>query len=158
RLAERPNDLITTAEIEAEAGRWANRQPKPPMMQVVRNAWRQFHGNAIRWLTFLGRLQIPAPAPPPCPHRGAPFPEHIVRQRRLSVASVDNYCRTVNDFLARLDEAGLRLDTLTVAQVDDLLVGKVRDYGYSRVTIRSYATTLRAFFRYAGQRGWCGAN
>ena len=30
RLADRPGELVTRAEIEAEADRWANRHPKPP--------------------------------------------------------------------------------------------------------------------------------
>lgn len=157
RLAERPNELITRTEIEAEADRWANRQPKPPTMQEVRNSWLQFTGNASRWLTFLGRLQMPAPALRPYADHVAKFTDYMLRERGLSLGTADNYCRTVNEFLARIDETGLQLGTLTVGQVDDLLVRKVRDHGYSRVTIRSYATTLRVFFRYAGQRGWCGA-
>ena len=56
RLADRPDELITRAEIEAEADRWANRQPRPPAMRSVRRAWLRFTGHATRWLTFLGRL------------------------------------------------------------------------------------------------------
>ena len=56
-----------------------------------------------------------------------------------------------------LDEAGLRLDALTVAQVDELLARKIRDEGYARVSVQTYASTLRAFFRYAEGRGWCRA-
>jgi hypothetical protein len=50
RLADRPNELITRAEIEAEADRWANRQPGPPMMRDTRLSRLLFTGQACRWL------------------------------------------------------------------------------------------------------------
>ena len=79
----------------------------------------------------------------------------MLRERGLSPHTVEYRCRTIHEFLALVDEAGLRLDALTVAQVDELLARKVRDEGYARVTIQTYASTLRAFFRYAEGRGWC---
>jgi hypothetical protein len=42
--------------------------------------------------------------------------------------------RDIHKFLARADEAGLRLDALTPARVDELLARKVRDQGYARVS------------------------
>ena len=155
RLADRPGELITRAEIEAEANRWANRQPKPPQMRSVRLAWLRFTGHATRWLTFLGRLQPPATATRPYAEQVTQFVDYMLRERGLSPRTVDCRCRTISEFLSRIDEAGLRLDTLTVAQVDELLARKIRDEGYARVTIQTYASTLRAFFRYAEGRGWC---
>ena len=46
RLADRPGELISRAEIEAEADRWANREPKPPNMKAARLSWLRFHGHA----------------------------------------------------------------------------------------------------------------
>ena len=155
RLADRPGELITRAEIEAEADRWANRQPRPPAMRSVRLAWLRFTGHATRWLTFLGRLQPPAAAPRPYAEDVAQFADYMLRERGLSPRTVESRCRTISEFLSLIVEAGLRLDTLTVAQVDELLARKVRDEGYARVTIQTYASTLRAFFRYAEGRGWC---
>ena len=79
----------------------------------------------------------------------------MLRERGLSPRTADYRCRDIHEFLARVDEAGLRLDALTVAQVDELLARKVRDEGYARVSVQTYASTLRAFFRYAEGRGWC---
>ncbi len=81
----------------------------------------------------------------------------MLRERGLSPLTAKYRCRDVHEFLARIDEAGLRLDALTVAQVDELLARKVRDEGYARVSVQTYASTLRAFFRYAEGRGWCRA-
>ncbi len=155
RLADRPGELISRAEIEAEADRWANREPKPPNMKAARLSWLRFHGHAIRWLGFLGRLQPPASAPRPYAEHIGQFTDYMLRERGLSPRTADYRCRTIQEFLSRVDEAGLRLDALTVAQVDDLLAKKVRDEGYARVTVQTCASTLRAFFRYAEGRGWC---
>lgn len=155
RLADRPDELVTRAEIEAEADRWADRRPQPPAMRSPRLAWLRFTGHATRWLAFLGRLQPPVTAPRPYAEHVAQFADFMLRERGLSPRTVESRCRAIHEFLARIDEAGLRLDALTVAQVDELLAKKVRDDAYARVTIRAYASTLRAFFRYAEGRGWC---
>ena len=44
RLADWPEEVITRAEIGAEADRWANRQPRPPMMRDTRRPWREDAG------------------------------------------------------------------------------------------------------------------
>ena len=62
---------------------------------------------------------------------------------------------TIDKFLTQIRDAGLSLEVLTVAQVDELLIREVRDKGYSRATIQTRASSLRAFFRYAEGRGWC---
>jgi integrase/recombinase XerD len=124
-------------------------------MRSVRLAWLRFTGHATRWLTFLGRLQPPATATRPYADQVTQFGDFMLRERGLSPRTVDSRCRRISEFLSRIAEAGLRLDTLTVAQVDELLARKIRDEGYARVTIQTYASTLRAFFRYAGGRSWC---
>jgi integrase/recombinase XerD len=157
RLADRPGELITRAEIEAEADRWANRHPRPPAMRETRLSRLRFTGYATRWLTFLGRLQPPTAAPRPYVEHVAEFSDYMLRQRGLSPSTAKDRCRDIHEFLARIDEAGLRLDALTVSQVDELLARKIRDEGYARVSVQTYASNLRAFFRYAEGRGWCRA-
>ena len=152
RLADRPGEFISRDEIEAAANRWANRQPKPPQMRSVRLAWLRFTGHATRWLTFLGRLQPPATATRPYADQVTQFVDFMLLERGLSPRTVDSRCQRISEFLSRIADAGLRLDTLTVAQVDELLARKVRDEGYARVTVQTYASTLRAFFRYAEGR------
>ena len=155
RLADRPGEFISRDEIEAAANRWANRQPKPPQMRSVRLAWLRFTGHATRWLTFLGRLQPPATATRPYADQVTQFVDFMLLERGLSPRTVDSRCQRISEFLSRIADAGLRLDTLTVVQVDELLARKIRDEGYARVTVQTYASTLRAFFRYAEGRSWC---
>jgi integrase/recombinase XerD len=155
RLDGRPGELITRSEIEAEADRWANRQPKSRVSRQVRLSWLRFTGHATRWLAFLGRLRPPAALPCPYTDHVAQFTEWMLQERGLSPRTAEYRCRTIHEFLAQIDMAGLPLAALTVPQVDDVLARMVRDGGYARTTVRTYASTLRAFFRYAEGRGWC---
>ena len=156
RLAERPGESITRAEIEAEADRWFNRRPEPARMRQNRQLRVYFTGHVVRWLTFLGRFQPSATV-------RQPYADHVdrfldsLRERGLSAHTVANSGRELHRFFARIEESGLNLETLTVVQVDDLLVKMVRDAVYARTTIRAWASTLRRFFRFAEGRGWCRA-
>ena len=151
RLDDRPDELITQTEIDAEADRWVNRQPEPPKDQRMLT----FTGHAMRWLSFLGRLQSPSAVQLPYADQVAQFTEYLLRERGLSPRTVDYRYRTIHMFLAQIDEAGLRLKTLTVAQVDELLARSIQDHGYSRVTIQTWVSALRPFFRFAEGRKWC---
>jgi integrase/recombinase XerD len=149
RLAERPGELITQAEIDAEVCRRAVERRKRRMLTV------KFKSYAIRWLKFLGRLQLPAAVQPRYADHVAEFAEYLLQERGLSPKTVAYDRRATHEFLAQIDEADLRLKKLTVAQVDELLTKKVRDEGFARITIQRWASTLRRFFRFAEGRGWC---
>jgi site-specific recombinase XerD len=155
RLADRPGELIAPGEIKAAADCWAcrrsPRRPPPP----VSTAWRLFTRFATRWLSFLGRLQPAITAPPPYAGQVTAFADHMRQERGLSPRTIEINCRTAHEFLPQLSAAGLRLDTLTIAQVDDILARQARAGSYTRVTVRGMVGRLRAFFRYAEARGWC---
>lgn len=148
RLAERPGELITRAEIDVEADRWVNRPRKRDRRMLT------FTGHAIRWLTFLGRLQRPA-IERPYANQVDQFSEYQLRERGLSPRTVAYCDRTLHEFFAQIEEAKLRLKTLTVAQVDEVLAKNVHDKGYARTTMQRWAQVLRAFFRFAEERHWC---
>lgn len=44
-----------------------------------------------------------------------------------------------------------------MTQIDEALADKVLHNGYARTSVCDLASTLRAFFRYAEQQGWCRA-
>jgi site-specific recombinase XerD len=149
RLAERPGELITRMEIDAEVDRRVRERPKRRLLIYG------FTCEAVRWLTFLGRLQVPAPVPSAYAEHVAEFAAYLVQERGLSPKTVAYDCRTTHEFLAQIEKAALQLKKLTVPQVDELLAKKVRDEGYARITIQRWASTLRRFFRFAEGRGWC---
>jgi site-specific recombinase XerD len=77
------------------------------------------------------------------------------RERGLSPETIDSRCCTMRDFLQRLGTSSQALHEITIAQIDEALVEQVTHGGYARVTVQTYACTLRAFFRYAEMQGWC---
>ena len=109
----------------------------------------------MRWLIYLGRLQPAIAAPQPYAEQVSKFGDYMRKERGLARQTIDRCCRTAREFLALLGEAGLRLDTLTTAQVDDILSQRLRGRSHARVTIRGDISCLRAFFRYAEACAWC---
>lgn len=155
RLADRPGELITRAEIAAAAERWVTRRSRRRPVRNRRIARRTFTGHAVRWLTFLGRLQVPAAVPHPHAGEVAQFTDSLRRERGLSPRTVAYNRQVVQDFLTHLDNSGLRLRTLSASQLDAVVARKVRDGRYSRAGLKRWATALRPFFRFAAGRGWC---
>jgi integrase/recombinase XerD len=154
RLAERPGQCISRDEMEAAADRWSKRRRKPATLRNFRGSRLRFIRVATGWLTFLSRLQPPSRAPQPYAANVAQFASFMLKERGLSTCTVADSCRHVFSFLAKISTAGLRLKTLSVAHVDELLTQMVQD-GRARVTVKNHASTLRVFFRYAEGRGWC---
>jgi site-specific recombinase XerD len=152
RLADRPGELITRAEIQAEADRWAQRPLRPPAVPDTRRTSRRFSRHAARWRASLGRWP-----PPPLRYPGhvARFADHRLQERGLSPRTAEYRCRMVPQFLAGIDDAGLARAALTSPQVDQQLARMAHDGGYARTSVRTHASALRAFFRYAEACGWC---
>lgn len=155
RLAKRPGDRITPAEIEAQANRWADRPNRPPTAKPAGAGRRHFINYATRWLQFLGRWQAPVLVPPPYADRIAAFRDYMSRERGLAPATVARRCQVAQKLLDRLTEMRQPLDRLTAAQVDDVLIRAIEEGRLARISIHTYATALRSFFRYAEARGWC---
>ena len=155
RLAQRPGELITPEEIKAAADRWVRRRSAPRCSAAGRDARQEFTHLATRWLSFLGRLQRPSTTPQPYAGQLSAFAEHLRQERGLAPATIANYRWVASALLAQLTQADLRLDTLTIAQLDDVVVRPFHQGGYARRTVRLRVDSLRAFFRYAEACGWC---
>jgi site-specific recombinase XerD len=155
RLAERSGELITREEIKAAADRWASRRSPQRASTTVSSACLRFTRYATRWLSFLGRLLPVITTPQPYAEQITRFANYMRQERGLSPRTIEIRCRTVCEFLARVDESGRRLDSLTIAQVDDILSRQIRERGYVRITVRGHVARLRAFFRYAEACAWC---
>ena len=155
RLADRPGDLITADEIEAEAERWATDRSRPRKRRVRERARHDFVRHALRWLQFIGRLQPTATARPPYADQIAEFSDYRLRERGLSPNTVECHRRMLQRFLWQLDRAGLRLRSLSISQVDDLLAKKADEGVCTRRTVSTWVSILRPFFRFAEGHGWC---
>jgi integrase/recombinase XerD len=154
RLGKRPDDLITVAEIEAQANRWAKRPSRRARNARTLETRRRFILYATHWLKFLGRWQPPPETPHSCADQLAAFADYMRRERNLSPKTVASRCLIVQEFIDRLCSSR-SLQEVTPAHVDDALLDKLRLGKYCRTSVRVYAFALRAFFRYSETQGWC---
>ena len=150
---------ITTAEIETASEHWAQHQAdfsldckgKPSPLSKDR-----FIKHATHWLCFLGRLQTRVA---PQPHRFtqliSEFAGFMREERGLSSETINYRCREIEIYLTELCGQQLSLSDLTITHIDDALLNRIKQGRYARRTVQTHASTLRAFFRYAEQRGWC---
>jgi integrase/recombinase XerD len=137
-LANRPGQALARDEIKRKG-----------------SGKRGFLPLASRWLQFLGRLQQP---PAPCRPFAAKikaFADYMAQEQGLAAATIRGRCWLVPRFLHRLDTAGGSLRAITPERIDEALREMLSQGAYARVSIGGWASTLRAFFRFAERRGWC---
>jgi site-specific recombinase XerD len=154
RLSDRPGELISQAEIDRQA---LLRGVTTSAAKV--NDWEQaqqrFRRHAMRWLHFLGRLQPVPTAPVRFGQEVTAFIEFLHREKGLRPSTTDSYRRALGQFLSRLCPHAGSPQQVTIAQLDEAIIGQVNDGHYSRVTVPDRSSALRAFFRYAEEQGWC---
>jgi integrase/recombinase XerD len=157
RLGHRPKDGISLAEIKEAARRWSRHNWPSAKSPYVKQSRAYFITQAVAWLTFLNRLQATSKPLTACDHMLTAFRNFMREDRGFSPKTVEYRCGTVRPFLDQLLDGKRSLATITVCDVDSLLLKKVNEEHYARISIRAYASSLRSFFRYAEMRGWCPA-
>ena len=154
-LADRPSEAISHEEIERQAVLWANDQSRSSNWKEGCFSQTAFRSHATRWLQFLGRLERrPHPV---SPYTGVvtAFADFMRGERGLSPVTVRGRCWFVQRILERLDTADCSLSTVTISQIDAILLEMLTHGGYARNSVQTWACALRAFFRFAEMRGWC---
>jgi len=152
KLAHRPQDQISIREIEKAASRWSREKCSLPS-KCLREG---FVSETVAWLSFLGRLQVQTKPAKAYDQMLVEFKEFMEQDRGFSPVTVAQRCHAVRPFLDQLLSEARSLDMISAADIDSLLAQKVNEHHYARVSVRGYASSLRAFFRYAETRGWCG--
>ena len=147
---------VSLAQVEAAAAQWALPRLRRSGKHAKPVAVAKFIARATRWLSFLGRLEVP---PVVARHQHAAkvaaFADWMRTERGLSEHTIHSRCRIVDEFLSRFGDEDRPLHTLTIADLDRLVAEKSASGRCIRVSICSYAIRLRIFFRYAAGRGWC---
>jgi integrase/recombinase XerD len=148
---------VTPSEIEAAADRWAQRpfqtlNPNGTFSLCARN---RFIWNATNWLRFLGRLQDLPPLPRPFAQMMSEFANFMRHERGLSETTIAYRCQRVEHFLSQVLDPNCALAQLTITEIDDAFLQRINQGGYARCSVHALASALRAFFRYAANRGWC---
>ena len=76
-------------------------------------------------------------------------------ERGLSEETICVYRITADEFFDWLAARDIPLALVKTTDIDQFIAAKNARRDYSRVTIRGYVQRLRAFFRFAEERGWC---
>ena len=145
---------VPLSQVEAAADRWLAEEPGRRDGNAER-ARRRFVRHATGWLRFDGRLEAPCAPPHPTDSRLAAFTDYMRRERGWSESTIRYRRRQTGEFLRRCWDRGLPLERVTLADIDRELAAKRAKDGWSRHSLRTYAGSLRAFLRYAGDQGWC---
>lgn len=153
RLNLQPEGTVQPADIVVAARAWAYRQPSHYKLKNAEKTRTHFVLTAKRWLGFLGRLQ----APPVAAFQALidEFGSYMERERGLSPMTIHGECGHVRRFLSRQWAAGRSLRNISIQHLDEAIAEKGSRDGCRRASIRFYAASLRAFFRYAETQGWC---
>ncbi|MHB8865023.1 MAG: site-specific integrase [Pirellulaceae bacterium] len=131
-MASRPRKSLTLAEVKRKTGNE-----------------RCYYSLAVQWLQFMGRLQ-PQPAPlTPWAKKMQAFADYMEHEAELSPRTIYNRCWWVRKFFDRLRVKGSSLQEITPQQIDMAIQKVGEPGGYSRVTVHTCATALRAFFHFA---------
>ena len=152
--SDQPSDSVHPDQIGMAADRWASRRCKAINRRAGSSSRPTFVAIATGWLRFLGRLVEPAPVTGPFDAMIETFTEHLRGERGHSFQTIRNRRWVLHRFLDQLGTED-SLHSLTITRFDELFLKMVDTNHHSRVSVRHYAGTLRAFFRYAEIRGWC---
>ena len=119
-----------------------------------RTAAYSFTNVAKNWFRFHGQLAIP-PAPPlPFDEQIRDFVEFMRSAQGLSPVTIRGYSSRAGIFLGWLAKRQNSLSSVSLNDVDEFLASKATD-GWCPGTLATHCQALRAFFGYAGIRGWC---
>ena len=116
---------------------------------------KRFVAHATGWMRFLDCLSKPPVSSHPYCTEIASFKTYARKERGWSETTIDNTCDFVARFLIWMDNRGVALTTVSIVEVDDILMQYQASHHWSRSTVRLYATHLRRFFHYAYREGLC---
>ena len=144
---------ITTQAIERAADLWARRQRRRGRSHT-RKARQRFVQVASDWLRFLGQLQA---AEPSCLVGEEPLRDFMTfmrDERGLSAYTIRNCQKIVMRFLREFQQLNRPFSSVSITDVDTHLEA-LGTRQWSRTSIAASARGLRAFFRFAAERGSC---
>jgi len=146
--------LVTRQQIQTAADNWARCQRRRGRNSQLRWSRQRFIQVATDWLGFMNRLAIEAACRPDLFDLSDQFLQYLHEERGLSPRTIHGYRWHLETFLRDLADHDRTFDKVTLADTDAFLVA-LRQRGWNRVSLAKSVKVLRAFFRYATQRGWC---
>ena len=140
-------------QVEDAAEAWAALNPQRRSRSGT-PARQRFVADALGWLRYAARLRLPQAPVEAHTQRIGEFASHMRQELGWSAATICLYSGRINGFFRDLAAGRRDPGDVTVADCDRFLGRKGPAGGLSRLTQRSYAQALRAYFRFAAQRGW----
>jgi integrase/recombinase XerD len=148
-------DDVTLEKIQIAANVWVGNGSRAHGKTDGRWGRTRFISDAKKWLSFLGRLRLPAETPRPYAHLIDEFCDHLMQDRGLAPSTVRIHRWHIGQFLERFWQNNRPFSEMCIRDIDAAIARKGEQDCYSRVSIAHYVGVLRVFFRYAEQRGWC---
>lgn len=145
---------VSINEIKHAARRWARQQRSSPNVRSCKHSASFFVYVAKKWLRFAGVLKEAATRRPKFADEVDEFTSWMREERGMAALTARSHQFKTAQFLNWVSERRTSLAAMRLRDVDNFLIFKGAD-GWSRKSARGYADALRAFFRYAEQRGWC---
>lgn len=144
---------VTLEQIKRAANGWTERQRC--CGQTLNTKWTRdrFIDVARPWLRFLGRLRVPIERTPFASLMDS-YCVWMKEERGQALTTIDLHRRSVRQFLRWYGSRRRAFSAVHIRDIDAFLAAYGAK-GNSRVAVKSMATTLRAFFRYAGRNQWC---
>jgi len=152
----RKGERVDVARIEAAAEQWSLPGGRRCSQPAAAQARQRFVGHAVRWLRFVDQLEEPCKPQHAHASEVAVFAAWMRAERGWSEETIRGCCNTVDCFFDWLDERGVALASVGIADIDQA-VARWHARDYSRVTVHDYSQRLRTFFRFAERQGWCTA-
>ena len=150
-------DTVSIPQLEAAIAEWSrpgDHRFHRTVPTSPASAKRVVRG-AIRWLRFLGWLEEPSVAQPPHRVELDSYEAWLRKERGLSEQTIRSYRVALDEFFDWLDANDLPFSSVTLTDVDAVIVAKNATGRYSRRSIGRYAGSIRTFLRFAEDRGWC---
>ncbi len=109
------------------------------------------------WLRSIGALLPDDVRQPWFAQELGAFTEYMRVERGLSPVTIATREERMRWFFASLPSRVRSLGHVTIGQIDTYLEGTARR-GWSRGSLHALGSSLRSFFRYAAQQGWCSSS
>jgi site-specific recombinase XerD len=148
-----PEHGVTLKQVKAVAQGWASRDRCHK--KVVDTRYSRIHFiQAVRsWLRFLGYWREPERSSP-FANLAWEFGAWMRDERGLTSQTIERRDRYINQFLGWYGRRKSQISDVCLKDIDDFLV-HYGSKGNCRQSVKTMASSLRGFFRYAGSQGLC---
>lgn len=144
-------------EIKQAADKWASRvsphyRKKGSYSNKSKNL---FIRNALSWFKLLGCLRMPEKPPLPFEEQFDQYTAYMRHEQGLTETTIRSRIPILQDFLKEIAKTCEYFNEITSLTIDDFLIKKHDIDNDSRRSVRYYATVIRGFLRYHGNKGQC---